>query len=212
MQAFENRFRFHISQGLQLERALDIGAYRGDFSKLINRLWPGIKVWQFEADERQKPRNPDAYYILLGDQPGERDFYTVDEKDAYTTGSSIYRETTEFYRDPIILKKKMTTLDRIMRRVDFSGNWKEHGLVKLDTQGSEVDILKGARNFGSSAEFVGKTVFHRRLRRPRCSPSLKASLASSAAAPALTLGCAPRCRLVWAMGNGASGGGSGHRV
>ena len=68
------------------------------------------------------------------------------------------------------------------------------------------------RNFGSSAEFVGKTVFHRRLRRPRCSPSLKASLASSAAAPALTLGCAPRCRLVWAMGNGASGGGSGHRV
>ena len=147
MQAFENRFRFHISQGLQLERALDIGAYRGDFSKLINRLWPGIKVWQFEADERQKPRNPDAYYILLGDQPGERDFYTVDEKDAYTTGSSIYRETTEFYRDPIILKKKMTTLDRIMRRVDFSGNWKEHGLVKLDTQGSEVDILKGARNF-----------------------------------------------------------------
>ncbi len=67
-------------------------------------------------------------------------------------------------------------------------------------------------DFGSSAEFVGKTVFHRRLRRPRCSPSLKASLASSAAAPALTLGCAPRCRLVWAMGNGASGGGSGHRV
>ena len=69
-----------------------------------------------------------------------------------------------------------------------------------------------AKKLGSSAEVVGKTVFHRRLRRPRCSPSLKASLASSAAAPALTLGCAPRCRLVWAMGNGASGGGSGHRV
>ncbi len=49
--------------------------------------------------------------------------------------------------------------------------------------------LSAALYFGSSAEFVGKTVFHRRLRRPRCSPSLKASLASSAAAPALTLGC-----------------------
>ena len=78
---------------------------------------------------------------------------------------------------------------------------------------SNDDDAKAATiKFGSSAEFVGKTVFHRRLRRPRCSPSLKASLASSAAAPALTLGCAPRCRLVWAMGNGASGGGSGHRV
>ena len=147
MQNFETRFRFHISQGLRLERALDIGAYRGDFSTLIKQLWPGIKVWQFEADERQKPHNPEAFYVLLGNQQRECDFYTVDEKDAFTTGSSVYRENTEYYRNPIILKKKMTTIDRIMKRVDFSGNWKEHGLVKLDTQGSEVDILKGARNF-----------------------------------------------------------------
>ncbi len=147
MQNFENRFRYHISQGLRLERALDIGAYRGEFAGLINRLWPRIKVWQFEADERQKPRNPEALYVLLGNQVRECDFYTVDEKDAFTTGSSIYRENTDYYRNPIILKKEMTTIDRIMDRVDFSGNWREHGLVKLDTQGSEVDILEGARNF-----------------------------------------------------------------
>ncbi len=98
-------------------------------------------------------------------------------------------------------------------------------LASLAVTGGPVSIVEGVARApvfqtgvgqfsfsGSSAEFVGKTVFHRRLRRPRCSPSLKASLASSAAAPALTLGCAPRCRLVWAMGNGASGGGSGHRV
>ena len=93
------------------------------------------------------------------------------------------------------------------------------GVLRVTSTG-EVSIVglrlrvneRGEIKIGSSAEFVGKTVFHRRLRRPRCSPSLKASLASSAAAPALTLGCAPRCRLVWAMGNGASGGGSGHRV
>ncbi len=89
------------------------------------------------------------------------------------------------------------------------------GRAPQEDQDGESLVFQGTTRgcfFGSSAEFVGKTVFHRRLRRPRCSPSLKASLASSAAAPALTLGCAPRCRLVWAMGNGASGGGSGHRV
>ena len=148
MQNFENRFRFHISSGLRLERALDIGAYRGEFSALIDQLWPGIKIWQFEADERQKPHNPKAFYILLGDGPRVCDFYTVDEKDGFTTGSSVYRENSGFYRDSnIVLKKEMTTIDRLMKRIDFSGNWKEHGLVKLDTQGSEVDILKGARNF-----------------------------------------------------------------
>ena len=87
----------------------------------------------------------------------------------------------------------------------------EHLLTELARTNSS-STPSAPETKGSSAEFVGKTVFHRRLRRPRCSPSLKASLASSAAAPALTLGCAPRCRLVWAMGNGASGGGSGHRV
>ncbi len=147
MKNFENRFRFHMSQGLRLDRALDIGAYRGEFSRLLHQLWPGIKVWQFEADVRQKPHNPEAFYVLLGDQQRECDFYTVDEKDAFTTGSSIYRENTAFYRNPIVMTKEMTTIDRIMERVDFSGNWKGHGLVKLDTQGSEVDILKGARNF-----------------------------------------------------------------
>ena len=84
-----------------------------------------------------------------------------------------------------------------------------HWSRRLHRQAPGHVVVPG-QTYGSSAEFVGKTVFHRRLRRPRCSPSLKASLASSAAAPALTLGCAPRCRLVWAMGNGASGGGSGH--
>lgn len=147
MQNFENRFRFHIKDGVRLERALDIGAYRGEFSKLLARVFPGIRIWQFEADERQKPRNPEAMYILLGNREQECDFYTVDESQAYTTGSSIYRENTEYYRDPIILKKQMTTIDRIMETVDFSGNWKERGLIKLDTQGSELDILEGAATF-----------------------------------------------------------------
>ena len=96
------------------------------------------------------------------------------------------------------------------------GDWELGPLAAFEERWADLKFKKQAKaslaKFGSSAEFVGKTVFHRRLRRPRCSPSLKASLASSAAAPALTLGCAPRCRLVWAMGNGASGGGSGHRV
>src|SRR5690606_13794947 len=121
MQNFENRFRHHIQQGLRLERALDIGAYRGEFTRLLGRMFPDIRVWQFEADERQKPRNPDAMYVLLGNAERECDFYTVDENAAYTTGSSVYRENTEYYRDPIILRKQMTTLDHIMESVDFSG-------------------------------------------------------------------------------------------
>ena len=118
-----------------------------EFSKLIYKLWPQAKVWQFEADERQKAHNPDAVYALLGNCERECDFFTVDESKVWSTGSSIYREESEHYTDPIILKKQMTTLDRIMETTDFSGNWKDHGLVKLDTQASELDILEGAGGF-----------------------------------------------------------------
>jgi FkbM family methyltransferase len=149
VKSFENRFRFHMSKGLRVDLALDIGAFRGEFTKLLTELWPSIKVWQFEADERQRPRNPDANYMLLGDSEREVDFYTVDESVAWTTGSSIYRENTEFYKNPLVLKKQMRTIDGLMASIDFSGDWKEHGLVKLDTQGSELDILQGARGFFS---------------------------------------------------------------
>jgi FkbM family methyltransferase len=147
VQNFEQRFRYHISKGLRLDVALDIGAFRGDFTRLLKSLWPEITVWQFEADERQRGHNPDAHYMLLGNRERECDFFTVDEAVAWTTGSSIYRENTEFYRNPIVLKKTMTTIDSVMASVNFSGDWKEHGLVKIDTQGSEIDILEGARGF-----------------------------------------------------------------
>ena len=101
---------------------------------------------------------------------------------------------------------------RVIGKAEFLEKGANPRFVVTSLSPERLDARALYEDFGSSAEFVGKTVFHRRLRRPRCSPSLKASLASSAAAPALTLGCAPRCRLVWAMGNGASGGGSGHRV
>jgi len=147
MDNFENRFRYYITQGLRVERALDIGAYRGDFTRLLRKLWPDATVWQFEADERQRMHNPEAIYALLGDAERECDFYTTDQTSVSSTGSSIYRENSEHYRDPMVLKKQMTTIDKLMETIEFSGDWNAHGIVKLDTQGSELDILGGAVRF-----------------------------------------------------------------
>jgi hypothetical protein len=34
-----------------------------------------------------------------------------------------------------------------MKRVNFRGNWKNAGMVKMDTQGAELEILRGSENF-----------------------------------------------------------------
>ena len=147
---FANKFRQLKAKGVNFDHVLDIGAYRGDFTETIKTVWPDAKVHQFEADERQKDKLlPDATIALLGNECKEVDFYTIQDT-AYgvTTGSSYYREMTPFYENPIVVKKQMVTLDSLL---DLNSHWYSV-LVKLDTQGSELDILAGAKEFLSKVK------------------------------------------------------------
>jgi FkbM family methyltransferase len=149
MSSIDHRLSVLKNSGMVISHLLDIGAYRGEFTKIVKKHWPAVTAWQIEADERQQPwLNTDAIFALLSDIPNkELDFYTLNNEDSITTGSSVYRELTQYYRNPIIITKKTTTLDDISKRINFSGNWKKSGLIKLDTQGSELDILRGGENF-----------------------------------------------------------------
>lgn len=131
--------------GVDLEQALDIGAYRNEFTNILKSIWPYIKVQQFEADERQrKYLEKDAQIVVLGDTERSVDLYTLEDIGyGSTTGTSVFRENTDIYRNPIKKTCQMKTLDSV---VDMSGNWSK-GLVKIDTQGSELLILKGATEF-----------------------------------------------------------------
>ena len=148
MDRFEHRLIVMKNNGVNISNLLDIGAYRGEFTQMVHRVWSNVRSWQVEADERQAPYlQSDAIFGLLSSRPNQEvDFYTLG-MNSITTGSSMYRELTPYYNNPIVIKKRTTTLDEIMKRVNFRGNWKNAGLVKMDTQGSEFDILIGAENF-----------------------------------------------------------------
>lgn len=142
---FLNKFKQLKERGIFFDNVLDIGAYRGDFTETIKAAYPNAKVVQFEADDRQCKRlQPDAHITLLGNECKEVDFYTIaDTGYGVTTGSSYYREMTPFYKNPIVVKKQMVTLDSLL---DLDAEW-NNVLMKLDTQGSELDILSGASQF-----------------------------------------------------------------
>lgn len=142
---FLNKFKQLKDKGIFFDNVLDIGAYRGDFTETIKAAYPNAKVVQFEADDRQCKRlQPDAHITLLGNECKEVDFYTIaDTGYGVTTGSSYYREMTPFYKNPIVVKKQMVTLDSLL---DLDAEW-NNVLMKLDTQGSELDILSGASQF-----------------------------------------------------------------
>lgn len=128
---------------------LDIGANVGNFSKFCKHIWPSSNVFMIEGNEncRDDLVNTGIPFAieLLGSSEKEVEFYT-DPKNSKGTGASYYRERTPVYENPIVEKRVTKTLDDVVSSA--------FDLIKIDTQGSELDIIIGGKKTVSSAHAV----------------------------------------------------------
>ncbi len=118
---------------------LDIGAYHGDFRRMIGEMFPGSKVVMFEPA-------PSAYKALCEAYPEDEiyNFGVCDtEKEVnfvlYDECPALNRvtELVESIPGNEVLKVKMKALhDLYQRPLD---------IVKIDVEGQELNVLKGAR-------------------------------------------------------------------
>ena len=121
---------------------LDIGANIGQFHTLAKNTFPNSAIFSIEASPDCEPhlmKITENYYIgLLAKDTSEYDFYSR-KGDMTCTGNSVYRELTQFYSDDQvqILKQQGIRLD------DLFEPGAEFDLIKIDTQGSELDIITG---------------------------------------------------------------------
>ena len=123
-------------------RVLDIGANIGQFRSKFSQVYPNSYIFSIEASEECQPflsKITNDYYIgMLAKDNKKYDFYSR-KNDLTCTGNSMYRETTPFYSDEHI---KITKKDGVMLDDLFSED-SVFDLIKIDTQGSEIDIMIG---------------------------------------------------------------------
>jgi len=138
MNSHEKRFNHYKNLNVKFKNVLDIGAYEGHWSRLFTSIYPDANVLMIEANkEKEKTLKEIGNYriALLGEKDNETvDYYKC--LDGVPTGNGIYQENTEFKFTPE--KRRTITLPTLL------GSEKGFDLIKMDVQGSELNIIKGA--------------------------------------------------------------------
>ena len=125
----------------EVNNILDIGAHIGNFSREMHRIFPNSYILMIEANKNceddLKKVGFDYYITLLSDSNKLIDFH-INQNDYKSTGNSYLLKNTKYFEKFLTEKIYSHTLDQVSE----SSN-KNFDLIKIDTQGSELDILKG---------------------------------------------------------------------
>ena len=152
---YDHRLNYNLlnllNKGIKIETIYDIGAFRGEWSSLLNKTsLKNKKFFLFEANEKNSEylEKLDFKYFLkvLSDKNKNVEFYSK-----MSTGDSYLIEQTSFYKDDIeTIIKKTVTLDELVKKE----NLPYPNFIKIDTQGSELDILKGSQQSISECNLI----------------------------------------------------------
>lgn len=147
--SLSNFFGLLVARGYLCNVVYDIGAFNGGWAKYISSILPESKLFLFEANEAHSSHLIECghpFYNVVLSKPG---ISTVDFYVEQGTGDSYYKETTKYYDQNKAITLPAKTLDEVIRVNDLP----LPNFIKIDTQGSEIDILMGFSNL-SQVDFV----------------------------------------------------------
>ena len=143
--------------GVNPSSILDIGAHSGQFYSWAKAVWYNSFIFMIEANPLHEnaliniTNNVKDEYLIaaLGDEEREVTFYTRSDK-PHTEGNSYYKEVN-YWDIPQLVQETKVTLQKLDNLFE---NDAVFDIIKVDTQGSEIDILKGGKDLVSKAQAI----------------------------------------------------------
>ena len=136
-----------LKQMGDIKTFIDIGSNKGQFSLLINNLFPKSKILAFEPlkDEFKilkkiflKNKNISLYNFALGNKNKAMNIYKSNKSDS----SSILKPSNiqiKFFPDTYIEKKIKVRMKKLH---NFTNRLKKPIFLKIDVQGFELEVIK----------------------------------------------------------------------
>jgi FkbM family methyltransferase len=125
--------------GITFQTVYDIGAYRGEWSQGHEMDFPDAVFHLFDPHVYCQPLHepPRRFFhqTLLSDEARDVDFYLTGG-----TGDSYFKERTTVFENLEPTRIRAARLDEVVRPAGIPAP----DFIKIDTQGSELDILRGA--------------------------------------------------------------------
>lgn len=146
---YDSFLQYKLTYNFNPNTIIDIGAAFGEWSYVINNIYPDSKYLLIESDERFTPflkklNKPFEISHLYSSDNVELDVFKHVDNDKNSFGVETTLENSIFLLEQKILyktKTKTTSLDTLLKKYNILPE--NIGLMKLDVQGVELDILKG---------------------------------------------------------------------
>lgn len=136
--------------GYKTKIVYDIGACQAAWSKELKANFRNIEIILFEANPAYKTSLENSGFKFFNDVLSNPGREYVDFYNGTNTGDSYYKETTKYYDQQSSLRLPCKTLDKIIKENELP----VPNFIKIDTQGSELDILKGAQSVIDQVDFI----------------------------------------------------------
>ena len=151
---------------------IDVGANKGQTIVFFKKIFPRLKIFAFEPSETykflekkyQNDKNIKLSNVAIDKKKGKKKFYYHKFKSSNTSGLSGFYKINKDSKDHIRLRS--SERNKILKEINFSYSvncmslddiFKKKiniDLLKIDTQGNELNVLKGSKKLLKNIKFI----------------------------------------------------------